>query len=347
MRSLQLLWLVLAGSVWSQVTMMGGKGQLRLFDAENSFPGHLYVNGLYSLFLEKHDYPPTDGKGDTRSVLVKDNTFNLSLTLGISKGVELFIHTVPYQDNQKDLWGPIGDTRCGLKVHIPNQGAAMQIGMAGYVQIPTAPHHPLPYEPYAADAYGWTMLGILNLDLKNTGQALPLKFSLNLGYRDMDWRDQYFADQEDQLVAGIGCKFPIRSYQFYSEVTGDIFINHSDITLRQNFIRFSQGVRFLGYKNFIFDLAGDFRLTGYRPTSAEVGRNALLQRYADWKILLGASYRTTLFTRLTPEEKKARALQAEEKKKLDEIRKKREKVAQEMEELKKSIENEKKEKQPF
>ena len=103
----------------------------------------------------------------------------------------------------------------------------------------------------------------------------------------------------------------------------------------------------MGYKNFIFDLAGDFRLTGYRPTSAEVGRNALLQRYADWKILLGASYRTTLFTRLTPEEKKARALQAEEKKKLDEIRKKREKVAQEMEELKKSIENEKKEKQPF
>jgi hypothetical protein len=350
--SIRLPWLILlalAGLSWGQVTLMGGKGQLRLFDAENVFPGHLYVNGVYSLFLEKNDSRSlaTDGGLETQSVLVKDNTFNLSLTLGLSKPFELFINTIPYQDNQKDLWGPVGDTRCGLKFHIPNEGAVLQTGMVGYVQIPTSPRHPIPYESFTFDSFGWALLGVMNLDLKNSGSALPFKLSLNIGYRDNDWQDRYFTDIKDQLLMGAGFKFPLRSYQFYSEVTGELFVNSAQTTLRQNPIRFSQGIRFVGYKNFIFDLAADFRLGGYRPTENEINGNMLLKRYADWKVLLGVSYRTTLFTVLTPDEKKARTLQSEEKRKLDEIRKKREKVSQEMEELKKSVEKEKQEKQPF
>ena len=348
-RSLWLLLLAAIGIASSQVTLMGGKGQLRLFDAENSLPGQLYLNGVYSLFLEKHDHVSiaANGAKEISSVLVKDNAFNLSMTLGISKTLEIFIHTVPYQDNQKDLWGPIGDTQCGLKLHLAKEGALLQTGVAGYIGLPTAPRHTIPFEPFAKDAYSWSLVGLMNLDIRNTRTAIPLKCTFNIGYRDNDWHDRYFVDEIDQLLAGAGFKFSLRAYQFYSEVTSEVFINKSGMTLRQNSIRYSQGVRFIGLQNFIFDIAADLKIGGYRPTAEQIQENPLLKRYADWKILLGASYRLTFFTQLTPEEKKAKALQAEEKRKMDEIRKKREKVAEEMEELKKNVDKEKQEKQPF
>ncbi len=347
-RSFWLLLLACAAS-YSQVSLTGGKGQLRLLDAENVFPGHLYLNGMYSLFLEKKDNTSIaeNGNTETQSVLVKDNAFYLNLTLGLSRRFEFFLHTVPYQDNQRDLWGPVGDTRVGLKMHRPNEGGLLLTGIAAYVQIPTAPRDDIPYEPHSFNSYGWALLAMMNLDLKNSRIALPFKLSVNCGYRDNDWHDRYFSDRKDQLLAGLGFKFPVRACQFFSEVTGEVFINSPDMSLRQNLLRFSQGVRFVGWRDIIFDLAADFRLGGYRPTENEVKNNPLLKRYADWKLLAGVSYRTTLFTVLTPDEKKARAVQEEEQRKLDEIRKKREKVAQEMEELKKSVEKEKQEKQPF
>jgi hypothetical protein len=349
--SIRSYWLLLLACTasYSQVSLTGGKGQLRLLDAENVFPGHLYLNGIYSLFMEKEDHSAVAANGtlETQSILVKDNSFFLNLTLGLSKRFEFFLHTVPYQDNQRDLWGPVGDTRVGLKMHMPNEGGMLQTGVAAYVQIPTAPRDDIPYEPHSFNSYGWALLAMTNLDLKNSGVALPFKLSVNLGYRDNDWQDRYFNDRKDQLLAGAGFKFSVRACQFYSEATGELFINCPDLSLRQNPLRFSQGIRFVGWKDFIFDLAADFRLGGYRPTQQEILQNPLLKRYADWKLLAGISYRTTLFTVLTPDEKKTRTLQSEEQRKLDEIRKKREKVAEEMEQLKKSVEKEKQEKQPF
>jgi hypothetical protein len=333
----------------AQVTLSGGKGQLRLVDAEPVVPGHLYVNAFYNIFVEKHDNVQllSSGRKETRSILIKDNAFNLNVTLGLFKFLEIFLHTVPYQDNQHDLWGPIGDTQTGFKLHVHNGNSWLQPGLLAYAQFPTAPSHEIPYETFTFDHNGWALMGLLNMDLKNTGSARPFKLTLNLGYRDSNWLDRYFADQKDQLLFGAGFKFPFRGYQLYSEVTGEMFVNQRETHFRQNPIRFSQGLRLIAMQDFIVDVAADIKLGGYRPTSEEVNRNPYLRRYADWKLHVGASYRTTLFTPMTPDEKVNRAQQNEEKRKLDEIRKKREQVTKELEDLKKSVEKEKKEKQPL
>ncbi len=325
----------------AQVTLGGGKGQLRTQDADPVPTGQLYLNGFYSLYMEKITAPIQNGAGaGRREELAVDHTLNLSLTYGISRTFELMLHAVPYQDNQRDLWGPVGDTRIGVKLHIPNPGCILQSGFLGFISLPTAPMHNVPYEGYSTDAYGWGIVGLAALDLRSSSLALPVKFFANLGYRDQDWGDRYFSADYDQLIAGLGFKFPIRSSLLYVETTGEIFLNQTDrLALRQNFIRFSSGLRFLGPKQLVCDIAADVRLGNYRPSAADIVENPFLKEYADWKVVFGLTHRFQLFDVPTPETRASTTRQAEERKKSEEIRKQREQVNRELEELRKKIQN--------
>lgn len=347
------LHLVVAASVWTllgavcsplfaQVTLGGGRGHLRLLDAEPVPAGDLYVNGFYSVYLKKVHRTAYGSTGEItgkQEELVSDHTVNLSLTLGLSRLFEIYAHAVPYQDNQQDLWGPVGDTRLGLKVHIPHQGHALQTGFAGFVHLPTAPLHNVPYESYSTGAYGWGLLGLATLDLRSSALALPFKISFNLGYRDLDWQDRYFSSGKDQLLAGFGFKIPVKSALVYWETTGEIFINQTDhMSLRQNLIRMSPGVRFVGPWKLIFDVAADLRMGNYRPDAAAIKSNPFLKEYAEWKIVLGVTYRAQLFNNPAPEERARTLYEEKEREKAEEIRKQREQINQELEELRKKVE---------
>ncbi|HNW60431.1 MAG TPA: hypothetical protein PKI62_12190 [bacterium] len=324
----------------AQVTIAGGKGHLRTFDADPVPAGQLYINGFYSLFLEKITTPvPLGTSIGQREELAVDHTLNLSLTLGLSRTFELLLHAVPYQDNQRDLFGPIGDTRIGIKFHLPHRGSILQSGLLGFISLPTAPMHNIPYESYSTDAYGWGLIGLASLDLRSSALALPVKFVANIGYRDQNWGDRYFSAPYDQLLAGIGFKFPIRATLFYAETTGEIFINPNErLALRQNLLRFSSGLRFLGPKQLVFDVAADIRLGNYTPTAAEIAQNPFLKKYADWKILCGVTHRLQLFETASPDGRARRDLQSEEQRKNEEIRKQREQVNRELDELRKKVE---------
>ncbi len=325
----------------AQVTLGGGRGHLRLHDAEPVPCGDLYINGFYSVFLKtvQRTYYESGGEiSGKQEELVADHTLNLSLTAGLSRLLEIYAHAVPYQDNQRDIWGPIGDTRLGFKVRIPHQGSPLQTGFAGFVHFPTAPMHNVPYESYSADACGWGLMGLATLDLRATAMALPFKISLNLGYRDMDWKDRYFSARNDQLLAGIGFKLPVKSSLIYWETTGEIFINQSDrISLRQNLIRMSPGVRFVGPGRLIFDVAADLRMGNYLPGDADARANPFLKEYAEWKIILGVTYRAQLFNRLAPEERAKSLFEEKERQKAEDIRKQREQINKELEALRKKV----------
>ena len=321
----------------AQVTLSGGKGNLRIHDAGNVYPGTLVLNMVYSGY----------GVKTKSGSFGEDHTLNTSLTLGLSERFEWFGHFVPYQDDQQHIWGPIGDTRTGLKFSFEPMNRAVQFGLLGSLFFPTAPNHNVMYEPFTADAYGWGVTGLVTFDLKNSSGAFPIKSSINFGYRDLDWGDRYFLDRKDLLIAGLDLKFPIRSSIFYSELNGEFFFNHTDrVAFHQNLIRFTQGFRFLGPGNLIFDLAADIELGRYVPTEKEralAGRRGrpFLKDYADWKILIGVSYRTTLFRHLSRAERLQKEQRQREDDKMETIRSKREKVAKELEELRKKLEQEK------
>lgn len=335
-----LVCLLAAPEGWAQVTLSGGKGQLRAMDADPVPAGQLYINGLYSLYLEKITAPIPVGAGvGQREELAVDHTLNVALTLGLSRTFELMLHAVPYQDNQRDLFGPIGDTQIGVKFHLPNRGSIFQSGLLGYVRLPTAPMHNIPYEGYSTDAFGWGLTGLASLDLRSSSLALPVKFIANIGYRDQDWGDRYFSADYDQLLFALGFKFPIRATLLYLETSGEVFVNQTDLlSLRQNLLRLSGGLRFLGPGQLVFDAAADIRLGNYTPSAAEMAVNPYLKRYADWKVLLGVTHRIHLFEPATEQDRARSERRAEEKKKNEEIRKQREQVNRELEELRKKIE---------
>jgi hypothetical protein len=230
----------------------------------------------------------------------------------------------------------------GLKFHVPTRSASMFFGLLGYVGFPTAKNHNVPYEPFSADAKGWALMGLWTVDLKNASSTFPLKISLNAGYRDHDWADRFFTDSKDQLLAGFGFKIPIRSSLLYSEVSGEFFTNNQEnVAFNQNSYRFTQGFRFLGPGNLVFDLGADFELGRYVPTAEEVASKPYLKDYADWKIIFGISYRATLFKYVSAEEKLVKKRQQNDEEKMDSIKEKRGNVLKELEEIRRKLEKEK------
>ncbi len=317
----------------AQVTMNGSKGLLRIFDSETVYPGLLYINPSYLTYAKK-----SEGKDGEEIGFAEDHTLSVGLTLGLSQSFEILAQVVPYQDDQKHIWGPPGDCKVGIKYHVPRKKGLLQFGLLGFATFPTAPAHNVRFEPFSVDKSGWGLIGVTTLDFKAATANIPLKILINVGYRDLDWQDRFFQDKKDQLIGGFGLKFPIRSSVLYSEFSGEIFINNSEqVAFNQNSLRFTQGVRFLGPWHLIVDIAGDIELGDRAPSDAMLASNPFLKDYADWKVIVGATYQMTLFRYMTAEEKLARRQRQEEQNKLDSIRQKREKAAKELEEMKKNL----------
>jgi hypothetical protein len=315
-----------------QVTIEGGKGMLRIHDAEPVYPGLLYFNASYLGYV-------TSSEGNDAA---EDHTLNLGLTLGLSRQFSLSAQLVPYQDDQQHLWGPPGDSRVSLKWHVPKHGGMMQFGVLAGVSIPTATNHNVQFERFTTDKPGWQIMALVNMDLKQSASRLPLKFSFNIGFRDHDWFDRFFMDDKDQLIGGLGFKFPVRSSLLYTELSGEVFINNTEtVSFTENLLRVTQGLRFVGPWNLIVDVAGDYSLTSV-PGEDRLAASPFLKDYADWKVIVGISTHTTLFTWLTPEERADRERKQEEMRKRHEIRRKREQVSEELEKMREKLEEEKK-----
>jgi hypothetical protein len=330
--------LLAAGTVYSQVAMSGGKGMLRLYEADNVTPGQLYINPFGTFFATK--------MADV-NVLAKDYTINTGVTLGISRRFETFIHLVPYQTDQVHIWGPPGDAKLGLKFNIPNRGGVAQFALAAYGDIPIAQFHPLEYESYSEDAFGYALIGIASFNFKNAASHIPIKLTTNIGYKSHNASSGFFSDDTDQLIGGFGIKFPVKSSQLYTEATGEIFINNSDVPFVKNSLRFTQGYKFITRRGLIFDIAADVRI-GQKPTLEEkMQLPRVFADYADWKIIVGMTYRTTLFKKwnekFQQQEQQRKTVQKEQ----EEIRKMREKVVDELEEYKKRLQDKEKQEVPF
>lgn len=315
--------------------MTGGKGMLRLYEAETITAGDFYLNPFGTFFVTK--IPNT-------AILAKDYTINLGLTLGISRRFEAFAHLVPYQSDQVHVIGPPGDTKIGLKITIPG---SPQFGIVTFADFPTARMHPLAYEPYSEGAVGYALLGLLTLDFRRAASPLPVKITLNAGYRSHDIGKKIVAGETDQLIGGIGMKLAIRSVQIFTELTGEIFFNNPAINLSQNSLRWSAGYKFL-IGGIIFDVGGDIELGGYKPSQRERNQKPrFLEDYADWKIIIGMTYRWTLCKNWDKATKQAQTQEQIKEQESEEIRQQRQKVIDELQEYEKRLRDEKKKDVPF
>lgn len=330
---------VFSTNLFSQVTLSGGKGLLRVYEAEVITPGQFYANSIFSFFAEKNE---------EMNSLNEDYTLNLAFTFGLARYLELFTHIVPTQADQTHIWGPPGDSKLGLKFSFPGKGRVTQFGVVSYADFPTCQIHPVPYETYSEDGIGWALLGLLSINLKNSYSRIPVKFSINLGYKDHNYKNPVFSGVTDQFLGGVGIKYPIKSSLFYSEISGEFFPYNDKVEFRQNFYRFTQGFKFIGPGRLIFDIALDIELGRYNPSSQEIKTvPRFYENYADWKLILGVTYRTILFKGLNEDYRRNKQIEESENLKLDKIRNKRERVIKELEQYQRDLEKDNKEKNPI
>ena len=261
----------------AQTTMFGGRGMLRVFSAESVQPGSFTLNSFLLTFV-KNDEATTG--------LAKDYTFNIGLTYGISSYLEFTSQIVAYQDDQEHIWGPPGDLQLGLKWQLPISTSAIRTGIRGFFDFPTAQNHNVQFEPYSSEKVAWGVMGLVSFDMTNTFPLFPLKFHINVGYMDHNINTFFSHELTDQLLLGTGFKIPVRSAIVYTEYTGEIFFNHNAIAFRNNSMRLTQGFKFLGPLNLIFNFAVDIGLSRDLSNDPE----QIVHDYAEWKIIGGLTY---------------------------------------------------------
>lgn len=276
--------LVLSLPCFSQTTIHGGRGLMRVFTAEPIGRGQFFINTYFQTFLDH---------SKRNQSLGKDHTLSLGFTLGISKRSEITVSPVLYQDDQKHVWGPPGDMRVGLKYATPLSIGAFSTGLNLFATIPIAKNHNVQYEPYSSGKFGGGLLGLVTVDMTDAFPLFPLKLYLNFGYMDHNFSGQPFTAEDDQYLIGAGLKFPIRSIVFYTEYTGEIFANNAAVGRQENSTRVTQGLKILGPWNFIVDLVADLGLE--KPASGLIDPLYAKYKkdYADWKVTLGLNYQVS------------------------------------------------------
>ena len=305
---------------------------MRTFTAETVGKSQFFISSFFQTF-----FIPTEKRS---SALGKDHTLSLGFTLGLNHSMELTILAVPYQDDQQHVWGPPGDTQIGLKATLPVRLGAIATGVRGYVSIPTAKNHNVRFEPYSSDKVGAGLVGIVTADMTESFPLVPLKLNFNFGYMDHSLNGNFFIDEEDQFILGAGLKFPIRSFILYTEYSGEVFANNAAITYAENSTRITQGLKFLGPWNMIFDCAVDIGLD--QPLSPEQRASIYQKDYADWKVILGVNYQASFGSRNSQAKKAAK--KAEDKQlqqELETIRRTREGAQDTLQDMENSLQEKK------
>jgi hypothetical protein len=319
-------------SVYSQVSMHGGKGLYRVLSAEPVNPTDIFVSGTFSSYFIKTG-PET---------MAKYYSAHLNTTVGLAKYLEVFVDIVPYQDDQYHLLGRFGDTHLALKYLTPLATDAFKIGIMGFYKFPTAVSANVRYEVFSTDKPGWGARGLATLDLINVMPSFPTKLDLNLGYIDHNIYDQYFNSKIDQLFFGAGVKTSIRSVQAYVEYSGEIFFNNpSQVDFKQNSIRITPGFRFMGPWRNTIDFAFDIALTSYDSLN---NTTPFHKEYSKWRATIGITHHFSVFKYFDKTARLERQKQLEEMRKLEEIRKKRERANQDLDKMKDILEKKKTEK---
>ncbi len=257
--------------VTAQTTLAGGRGMLRVQSAKTVQAGSFVTNSFFSTFFHKGP------QGN-----VYDHTWNFGLTYGLTDHLEAAARILAYQDDQRHRYSPPGYTELSLKWNWPRSWRRVHTGVQGRLRLPTAQNNNVPFEPYSSGNVGWGASFLASYDVPG---RIPLQLGFNFGYFDHDIGTFLKKGSTDQIVFGAGFKVAARAIIFYTEYTGEIFLNQPGLAFRNNSMRLTHGVKFRAPFNLLLDIGGDVGLSRLpnRPSGP-------VHEYADWKLFAGLSY---------------------------------------------------------
>ncbi len=309
----------IASLSFAQTTIYGGRGLLRVSSAEPLSGSKFHANSYIQTFITNNNPQSTS--------LGKDYTFSIGLTYALGKHTELTAQIVPYQDDQQNIWGPQGDTQIGIKYHFPFSSNNVLTGVRGFLILPTAREHNVPFEPYSSGKVALGAQALFTFDMTESFPIAPLKFYANIGYIDHNVRDILLRNDQDQALLGVGLKFPIGTLIFFTEYTAELFVHFDALRFSENPQRLTQGVSLLGPWNLVFNIAADFDLS----SSNDIPGTFYGKDYADWKLSIGANYQFNFGKSSQPARTESKSPAT--RKELEEIRARRQRARLEIERM--------------
>ncbi|MCK5738159.1 hypothetical protein KAH55_03215, partial [bacterium] len=245
-----LLVALLGTAAQAQTARTGGKGLFYTYSAEVTDAHNLFVNGFITSYATKL----------SKTTLAKDYTISFAATYGLFTDMETYLEVVAYQDDQKRLWGPMGDTQLGFKYRLPFSKPTIHFGLNAFILFPSAVSSNVKYEPFRSGNPGAGIQFLTTFSLANQIPSLPLKIHLNWGYMDHKLKDSPFSSDIDQWLFGLGVICPIRSYQIYAEYSAEPFVQNELVLYSQSSSRLSFGFKFMAQQKYIIDIVGEIGL---------------------------------------------------------------------------------------
>jgi len=255
----------------AQSSVFGGRGLFRTLSAQTLEPGSFLVHTVFATYR-------IDDQERSKPV----NILNLGLTYGWKDNLELSTHLTPYQSIPSKGRIFAGHSSIAIKWQTPFSGSVAQTALQAMVKLSLSKKNNLAHEPFSSNAVAWGARALFAVRLAS---SFPVKLNINIGYLDHEIDSFLKSETTDQLVFGAGLKIGTKSFIYYSEFSGELFLNKPDLHFGNNSIRFTQGVKFRGPFKFLFDLGGDLGLS--QPPDIVVND---VHRYAQWRIFAGLTY---------------------------------------------------------
>ncbi|MBN2091305.1 hypothetical protein JW964_16965 [candidate division KSB1 bacterium] len=359
--------------LWPQ-GMNGGRGLVHVRSAWTLKPGYLTMYN-HTRFFGKVGIASTPTKARTATTYW-DVQGGISFNYGINKHIEAALSPILYQDNHKKDPGynlP-DDLFLSLKLgSYGTQGSTLSYGTMLNFRFPTGKEHNIIFEPYSAGTVEWGFTGLLTYARDPLYPEDALNVHLNLGYQNHNDVGMKFTKHKkdtievlsmsQELLYGIGTRFPTAQFDFSMELTGNFYIQKPPKTAYsiENYVYLTPAIVYKAYRWLSLEVSGDFLLTSAKNDETDYtvqSRIPEMPNYPGWRISLGAritllpttAYRVSekdilmrkaqsrreLFEQIIKEQRETESAEEE----LERIKNERRKAERELERLRRILEGE-------
>lgn len=358
--------------VWAN-GLNGSRGLMHVTSAWSLKPGYLTLYN-HSRFFGKVGV--TEMLASRTATTYWDVQGSLSLNYGINDHFELALSPVMYQDNHKGGKGYNFPDDLFLRLKVGSygaQGSAITYGGLINLRFPTAEYHNVFFEPYSAGTFEWGVTGLASYSRDPLYPEDALNVHFNLGYLNHnDVGTKFTSNLRDttevlsmsqELLYGIGAKFPSSQFDFSLEFYGNVFLKKPPKTAYsiENYIFMTPGISYKAYRWLTVEVASDVLLTSSDNDETDysvTGKLPEMPNYPTWRINLGlrltllpttaykvsekdilmrkAQNRRELFEQIIKEQRETESAEEE----LERIKNERRKAERELERLRRILEGE-------
>jgi len=287
------------------LSIQGIHGPIYVMSAWNLVKGDLILHGQ-SRFYFKNEV--NDRPGFPRTAVTLWNAQGtVNIFYGLSNNYEIGLSQVMYQDAHggKSGKGYNLPDDIHLKLKMTSLGPAdlpIRFGFQIASRIPTAKYHNVPFEPYSAGKFEFSLMALASFSVNSQLPEHSLNAHANFGYLDHndsgeklaegDADIQYESVGSKELIYALGIVYPVSKFNFSFEFYGNRYLTRppEPAFSRYSYLYVTPGVSYSAYEWLSVVFGFDFRMTSARPNPAARTISINTPVFPTWRLNFGIKF---------------------------------------------------------